>query len=356
MNKKVTFKEVAELAGVSTQTVSRVTNGGGGVNANTLKKVQEAIDQLGYVPNKGAQLLVRKKAKVFGVITLEMTMEGASSIVNGIRLESEKAGYAISIAVSNSEEENLENAIRELKSQQVDVVFINLPVQKELAENLVAKHKHLPFLFIDVSPEANVSQVAADHYKGAVLIAELMLKHGRKRFALLNGPAHSHAANLRKQAWLDVLKPSDAEIVTVETGDWSAKSGYYETTKLLLQPQNIDTLLVGNDQMALGALRACAEQKYAVPDQIAVTGFDDTVNSAYYNPPLTTVHQNFLEIGKQAVKQILIQLKNENNISKMVIPVQLIERQSTMPVKENLNSVKEIKDLLQKIQTLLPNS
>ncbi|WP_373940670.1 LacI family DNA-binding transcriptional regulator [Polaribacter sejongensis] len=118
MNKKVTFKEVAELAGVSTQTVSRVTNGGEGVNANTLKKVQEAIDQLGYVPNKGAQLLVRKKAKIFGIITLEMTMEGASSIVNGIRLESEKAGYAISIAVSNSEEKNLENAIRELKSQQ----------------------------------------------------------------------------------------------------------------------------------------------------------------------------------------------------------------------------------------------
>jgi DNA-binding LacI/PurR family transcriptional regulator len=87
MNKKVTFKEVAELAGVSTQTVSRVTNGGKGVNLDTLKKVQEAIDQLGYVPNKGAQLLVRKKAKNFGVITLEMTMEGASSICRNRRLE-----------------------------------------------------------------------------------------------------------------------------------------------------------------------------------------------------------------------------------------------------------------------------
>jgi DNA-binding LacI/PurR family transcriptional regulator len=356
MNKKVTFKEVAELAGVSTQTVSRVTNGGKGVNLETLKKVQEAIDELGYVPNKGAQLLVRKKAKIFGIITLDMTMEGASSIVNGIRIESEKAGYSVSIAVSNSEEKSLENAIRELKSQQVDVVFINLPVQQDLAEKLVAKYEHLPFLFIDVSPDANVSQVAADHYKGAMLLAQLMLKQGRKSFALLNGPSHSHAANLRKQAWLDVLKTSDAKIVAEETGDWSAKSGHYKTTKLLLQSQKIDALLVGNDQMALGALRACAEQKYAVPGQIAVTGFDDTLNSEYYNPPLTTVHQNFLEIGKQAVKQILIQLKNESNISKMVIPVQLIERQSTMSVKENLNSVKEIKDLLQKIQTLLPNS
>ena len=355
MSKKVTFKEVAELAGVSTQTVSRVTNGGKNVNLETLKKVQEAIDQLGYVPNKGAQLLVRKKAKIFGVLSLEMTMEGASSIVTGIRVESEKAGYSMSLAVSNSEEKNLETAIRELKSQQVDAILINLPVSKETAEKLVEKHKQLPFLFIDVPPEANVSQVSADHYKGAQLIAQLMIKHGRKKFALLNGPSHSYAANLRKQAWTDEIQKSDAEIVTEIEGDWSAKSGYYKATKLLLQPQKFDTLLVGNDQMALGTLRACAEQKFAVPQQIAVTGFDDTLNSEYYNPPLTTVHQNFAEIGKQAVQQILKQLKNEKDISKKLIPIKLIERQSTMPVQKIRNNVKEIQSLLQTINTLLPN-
>lgn len=355
MSKKITFKEVAELAGVSTQTVSRVTNGGERVDPETLKRVQEAIDILGYVPNKGAQLLVRKKAKTFGVLSLDISMEGASSIVEGIRLESKKAGYSMSLAVSGQGEENLEEAIRELKSQQVEAILINLPVTKELAENIVKKHKQIPFLFIDVPMDAEVNQVSADHYEGASKIAKLLLSQGRRRFALLNGPSCSDAANQRKLAWEHEIKKANAEIVGQAEGDWSAKSGYFEATKLLLQAQKFDALLVANDQMALGALRACSEQKRAIPEQIAVTGFDDTLNSAYFNPPLTTVRQDFLEIGKQAIQKILGQLiNNDQDISKQLIPVELIERQSTLFIKKDTNSVQKIENLLQEIQNLLP--
>lgn len=355
MSKPVTFKEVAELAGVSTQTVSRVTNGGKGVKPDTLKRVQEAIDELGYVPNKGAQLLVRKKAKIVGVISLEMTLQGASSIVAGIRVESEKAGYSMSLTVSDSKEENLETAIKELKSQQVEAILINLPVSKEVSEKLVEKYKRIPFLFIDVPSEAKVNQVSADHYEGARRMIELMLAQGRRKFALLNGPSHSHAANLRRQAWENEIKKADAELIINVEGDWSAESGYIEATKLLLKPQKIDTLLVANDQMALGALRACNEQNIAVPQQIAVTGFDDTLNSEYFNPPLTTIRQDFKEIGKQAVQNILSHLVHKEEILKQVIPIELIERQSTMVVQKEANSVKKIEDLLQEIQRLLPN-
>ena len=163
---KVTFKEVAQLAGVSTQTVSRVTNGGKGVNPDTLRRVQEAIDKLGYVPNKGAQLLVRQNAKTFGVLSLAMTFQGAAGIVSGIRIESEKAGYSMSLAVAESGEESLEDAIREFKSQQVEAVLFNLPVSKELAERIVEKHQDMPFLFIDVPHKTEVNQVSADHYEG----------------------------------------------------------------------------------------------------------------------------------------------------------------------------------------------
>lgn len=354
MSEKVTFKEVAELAGVSTQTVSRVTNGGKGVNPETLLRVQEAIDKLGYVPNKGAQLLVQKKAKIFGVLTLEMTMEGASSIVAGIRVESEKAGYSMSLSVSGLGEENLEKAIREFKSQQVDAILINLPVTKEEAENIVKKHIQIPFLFIDTPQNAAVNQVSADHYEGGKQVAQLMLSQGRTKFAFLNGPSNSHAAILRRQAWEDEIKKSNAEIIIEAEGDWSAKSGYMQTTKLLFGSKSFDALLVCNDQMALGALRACSELKIAVPQQIAVTGFDDTLNSEYFSPPLTTIRQDFLEIGKQAVQQILYQLNDGKDTSKQLIPVELIERQSTMAVQKNTDSVKKIEDLLQEIHKLLP--
>ncbi|NJB82711.1 LacI family DNA-binding transcriptional regulator [Wenyingzhuangia aestuarii] len=354
MSKKVTFKEVAELAGVSTQTVSRVTNGGKGVEPNTLKRVQQAIDTLGYVPNKGAQLLVRKKAKVFGVISLDMSMEGAMNIVEGIRVESKQQGYAISISVLEPGDDNLEEAIRDLKAQQVDAILINLAVTKEVAEAMVKKHHHIPFLFIDVPVEANVSQVSANHYQGAKKIIKSLLAKGHQRFALLNGPENSWAANQRKLAWEEEIKKANAKIIIQAEGDWSAKSGYLETTQMLLHPQKFDALLVVSDQMALGALRACAEQKKAVPQQLAVTGFDDTSDSAYFNPPLTTVRQNFLEIGKQAVQKILHQLKDHKVISKEFIEVELIERQSTMLLDKEVNSVQKIENLLQEIQTILP--
>ncbi|NIJ45629.1 DNA-binding LacI/PurR family transcriptional regulator [Wenyingzhuangia heitensis] len=355
MSKKVTFKEVAALAGVSTQTVSRVTNGGDNVNSETLKKVQAAIDTLGYVPNKGAQLLVRKKAKIFGVISLEMTMEGAMNIVEGIRLESKKEGYSISISVLENGEDSLEQTIRELLSQQVDAILINLAVTKNMAESIVKKYAHIPFLFIDVPVEAHVNQVSANHYDGASKMAKLLLSQGHSRFALLNGPANSWAANQRKLAWENEIKKENAKIVLQAEGDWSAKSGYLETTKMLLQPIQIDALLVVSDQMALGALRACSEQKKAVPQQIVVSGFDDTADSAYFNPPLTTVKQNFLEIGKQAVQQVLLQLNDDTLISKQFIDVELVERQSTMLIEKESNAVQKIENLLQEIQSILPS-
>lgn len=353
MSNKVTFKDVAKLAGVSTQTVSRVTNGGANVNPETLKKVQQAIDELGYVPNKGAQLLVRKSTKTFGVISLPMFFQGAAGIVSGIRVECEKVGYSMSLAVADSEEASLEAAIREFKSQQVEAILFNLPVATDVAERLNRKHD-MPFLFIDVLPETQVSQVSADHYGGARAMADLMLAQGRQRFALIAGPSHSHAANLRLMAWSDSINEAGLSVVAKTVGDWSAESGYVETRKLLAHANRIDVLLLGNDQMALGALRACAEFNIAVPEQIAVAGFDDTLNSEYFNPPLTTVHQDFAEIGHLAVQKVLELLDDDMaQISKLLVPTVLVERLSTAPVIKSKNPIRDIELLLQEVQQKL---
>lgn len=356
MNRKVTFKEVAELAGVSTQTVSRVTNDAHNVNPETRKRVQEAIEKLGYVPNKGAQLLVRKKAKVFGVLTLDISLQGASQIVAGIRNESKKAGYAISLAVVDNGDDAVELAIRDLKSQQVDAIFINLPIVKDVAEQIISKHQAIPFVFIDVDPEANVSQVTSDHYKGAELVAQLMIQDKRTRFALINGPEFSSAALLRTAAWKTVIEKAGAKLVSELHGDWSAQSGYNKTMQILASAQSIDTLLVANDQMALGALRACKEHNFNVPQQIAVAGFDDTLNSEFFSPPLTTVRQNFLEIGHQAVSGVLKCINSDSlQTTKANIPVQLVERQSTAPLKKMTKSTERLEGLLNEIKEILPS-
>ncbi|WP_083823639.1 LacI family DNA-binding transcriptional regulator [Ochrovirga pacifica] len=355
MNKKVTFKDVAALAGVSTQTVSRVTNGGKGVDPNTLKKVQEAIDTLGYVPNKGAQLLVQKQVKVLGIITLKMSMEGAMNIVEGVRLESKNQNYSIALTVVEQQEENLEEAIRELRSQQVAGIVINLGVSKKMAETLVTKHPQISFLFIDVPTDTAVSQISSNHQQGAQQVVQHLLAQGHQHFGLLNGPQNSWAAKQRKTTWEEEIKKAKQQIIVQAEGNWTAESGYTETLKMLQHPKKFSALLVASDQMALGALRACAEQQIDVPVHLSVTGFDDTPDSAYYPPPLTTVKQNFLEIGKQAVKTLLSQIHQENAISKKQIDLEFVERQSTAKPNYAVTNTEEIKELLHKIHGLLPH-
>jgi DNA-binding LacI/PurR family transcriptional regulator len=354
MNSKVTFKDVAKLAGVSTQTVSRVTNNNGYVNEETRKRVQAAIDKLGYVPNKSAQQMGRKKTKTFGVITLDIALQGASRIVEGIRNESKKAGYAISVTVLDEEENALENAIRDLKSQEVKAILINLPVSTEQAERIVQDHA-VPFVFIDIDPDAQVNQVMADHHAGGIMAAELMVQEGRKRFAFINGPDCSAAARLRREAWISVIENAGAEIIAEEPGDWSARSGYSAGTALFARGQAIDALLVANDQMAIGALRACREHRIDVPRQVAVIGFDDTVNSEFFCPPLTTIRQDFLEIGPQAVSEVIACLGSSKHCAiKVSVPVQLIERQSTAPVTLPSDQNDRLEALLAELKHVLP--
>jgi DNA-binding LacI/PurR family transcriptional regulator len=354
MNAKVTFKDVAELAGVSTQTVSRVTNNNGYVNEKTRKRVQAAIDQLGYVPNKSAQLMGRKKANVFGVITLDISFQGASRIVEGIRNESKKAGYATSLAVLDESEDALENAIRDMKSQQVNAILVNVPVAKEHAEQIVKDHASIPFVFIDVDPETRVNHVMADQRAGGRMAAELMLKHGRKRFGFINGPEQSPAARMRREAWTCAIEAAGAVVVAEEPGDWSALSGYTAGSALFARGQAIDALMVANDQMAIGALRACREHRIDVPRQMAVIGFDDTANSEFFCPPLTTIRQNFLEIGHQAVSEILSCLDTPAHCAiKVEVPVELVERQSTAPAERPAEKADRLESLLSELKQVL---
>lgn len=354
MNSNITFKDVAKLAGVSTQTVSRVTNNATNVKPETRERVQAAIDELGYVPNQSAQMLVRKKAKVFGVLTLNLSLQGSSRIVEGIRNQSKAAGYAISLAVLD-DSDDLDAIIRELRSQQVDAILINAPVEAAIAEQAIKNHPALPFVFIDVDPATPVNQVMTDHHSGALLAANLMVEQQRSRFAFINGPAHSPAAQLRREGWVSVIEAAGAKLVDEETGDWSAKSGYFKTMELLASGRAIDALMVANDQMAIGVLRACRENNISVPDDIAVIGFDDTNNSGYFCPPLTTIRQNFREIGHQAVEEILACLEAPaHKPIKRAIPVELIERQSTAPAKPASEKDDRLTALLTELKPLLP--
>ncbi|MEZ8346031.1 LacI family DNA-binding transcriptional regulator [Vibrio splendidus] len=354
----ITFKDVAKLAGVSTQTVSRVTNGSQDVAESTRNKVNAAIKQLGYVPNKGAQMLSRAKSTSVGLVTLDMALHGAAMIANGVRMQAHDMGYGVAFSVVS--EPNLANtreAIRELMAQQVDSIILNVPLESADAELLVEQYQHLNLIFIDVPSNSQVNYVCGDHAEGAKLAAQHLLEIGRTDFLLITGPNESSASKIRHQSWLAALSDAESKVQYQYQGNWQAESGYLGVREAVAKQAVFDAVLVASDQMALGALRALQELQIPVPDKVAVVGFDGIEDSPFFNPPLTTIKQDFTTIGRQAV--VLAEKLNANSQDALLqhhIETALLPRESSQPKVTAHYEKQEIEQLLKRIQTLLPES
>ncbi|MEZ8414405.1 LacI family DNA-binding transcriptional regulator [Vibrio splendidus] len=354
----ITFKDVAKLAGVSTQTVSRVTNGSQDVAESTRNKVNAAIKQLGYVPNKGAQMLSRAKSTSVGLVTLDMALHGAAMIANGVRMQAHDMGYGVAFSVVS--EPNLANtreAIRELMAQQVDSIILNVPLESADAEWLVEQYQHLNLIFIDVPSNSQVNYVCGDHAEGAKLAAQHLLESGRTDFLLITGPNESSASKIRHQSWLAALSDAESKVQYQYQGNWQAESGYLGVREAVAKQAVFNAVLVASDQMALGALRALQELQIPVPDKVAVVGFDGIEDSAFFNPPLTTIKQDFTTVGRQAV--VLAEKLNANSQDALLqhhIETALLPRESSQPKVTAHYEKQEIEQLLKRIQTLLPES
>ena len=351
----VTFKDVAKLAGVSTQTVSRVTNGADSVSPATRDRVNAAIKALGYVPNKGAQMLSRAKSHMVGVVSLDLSLHGVALIDSGIRQQAQQLGYGTALSVvSQTDMDAMKSAIRELMAQQVDAIIINAPLDSGQAVQLVEKFSQLRLVFIDVPPDTPAHSVCAAHYEGASLAAQHLIHCGRERFVLISGPQESTASSLRLQGWQEILSNHQAQVVLCETGNWQAESGYLAIKTALARRLSFDAVLVASDQMALGVLCALNEHGIRVPDNVSVVGFDGQQDSAYFTPALTTIEQDFFTIGQQAVK-IAIESDNRgaHQRAQITVPVTLIQRESSamkvaQPMDKNaiIAKLEEIKALL----------
>jgi len=205
-----------------------------------------------------------------------------------------------------------------------------VPLEDEQAESLQAQAVPVPVLFLDVSPTARVHSLVFDAGQGAALGAQHLLALGHQRIALLGGPQRSVSARARLAGWLSTLATAGVEPCAIAEGDWSAASGYEKGHQLLAGAMLPQAILVANDQMALGVMRACADKGISVPGQLSVVGFDDTTDSAWFTPPLTTIRQAFREAGLRSVEWLLAQQGIVGQAPAQTrLPVSLIERHST---------------------------
>jgi DNA-binding LacI/PurR family transcriptional regulator len=319
--------DVARLAGVSQQTVSRVLNGNPHVRAETRARVEEAVRKLDYRPNRVARALVTGRSRTLGVVSFDTTLFGPASTLSGIERAAHDAGYAVSIAsLAELTVVAVHRAIDRLREQGVDGVLVIAP-QEAAARALHRLPAGLPVVATEAGAQDDVPLVAVDQRAGAEAVTSHLLAHGHRTVWHVSGPPDWLEAQDRVRGWRDTLIASGAPVPPVLEGDWSARSGHALAQRL---PDDATAVFAGNDQMALGVLRALHELGREVPGDVSVAGFDDIPEAAYFTPPLTTVRQRFDEVGRQALLALVAQLDGARRTGeRTTIAPELVVRAST---------------------------
>ncbi|UQY42808.1 LacI family DNA-binding transcriptional regulator [Erwinia sp. PK3-005] len=353
-SKSATLEDVARHAGVSYQTVSRVLNKSANVSDATRRKVEQAIETLRYVPNRLAQQLVGKQSTTLGLVTTSLALHAPSQVAAAIKRYANMAGYQVLIAmIDENVNQSLQDCINELKSQLVDKVIINAPLETQDAEQIATDNDDIVCLFLDVDPFCSVFNVSFNPADGTRASVKYLYEQGHREFALLAGPKNSVSANLRLKSWLDTLASYRLRPVSVIHGSWDAQSGYAGALQLLRETPHFSALLVGNDQMALGVLSAFHQNGVAVPGQKSIIGYDDTYESAFFHPALTTVSLDLDLQGREAVERLLSLGDGGQGRSSSILPARLVIRSSTGPYGQPQQDLKQIADELRLIASRL---
>lgn len=322
--------DVAALAGVSSQTVSRVANGRTNVDEETRERVLSAMNVLGYRPNSAARALVTGQFRMIGVISFSLSAHGNSRTLQAISEAAQAAGYSVNLVGPETQTGGaMRQAVTKLTSQGVDGII--------MVEAQILDHPDLrlptgiPVVIADGDPDRRHPSVDNNQAAGAEAATTHLLDLGHRTVWHLAGPQDSYSARRRAAAWYATLKRAGAPVPQVHYGDWSAASGYRIGQRLAADP-DITAVFAANDHMALGLIRALREAGREVPGDVSVVGYDDVAESAYFHPPLTTVHQDFEAVGSLCVSLLLDQITNGhrsgNDVQSVVAP-QLIERGST---------------------------
>jgi DNA-binding LacI/PurR family transcriptional regulator len=326
----VVMADVAKLAGVSLQTVSRVINDSPHVRAATRQRVEDAMRKLEYRPNPVARALVTGRSRTLGVVSFDTTLFGPASTLFGIERAAHDAGYFVSIVSLRSLTRSaVLDAVERLRAQGVDGVLVVAPTESA-TQAILHLPQDVPVVATEAGPGESVPLVAVDQVEGARLATQHLLELGHRTIWHISGPSDWLEAQDRVDGWRSTLEAAGASPPPVLVGDWSARSGHELGREL---GPDVTAVFVANDQMALGVLRSLHETGRRIPADISVVGFDDIPEAEYFTPPLTTVRQNFNEMGRRSLLLLLEQIESHSRAPvRETVPPELIVRASTTSV------------------------
>ena len=309
MIQKVTIKDVAQAAGVSTQTVSRVINSRPDVSPDTRARVQQVVKELGYSPNVIARSLSRGRTNTFGVVGFGLSYFGSSSVLSGIEQKSNELGFSLLLSLLDDfNAAQIDGILRNLLSRQVDGIIWAVPGNDRLVGELSGRFSDIsvPVVYMNKLKNGDEVIVAMDNRLGGRLATDHLLEQGYRRIGIITGPIGWWEAQEREKGWRETMGKvglTNLEELIIN-GDWTAASGEIGLHNLLAKSPDIDAVFACNDQMALGALQAARRLGIKVPQDLGIVGFDDIPEAAYFYPSLTTIRQNAIALGALAVDRI----------------------------------------------------
>jgi DNA-binding LacI/PurR family transcriptional regulator len=323
--------DVARLAGVSHQTVSRVLNGHPNVREQTRLRVRAAIRELGYRPNKAARLLVTGTSQVIGVVSLSSTLFGSSARLGSLAEEAVGRGFTVTVeSVRTLDRQAIADAIGRLLDQRVAGLVVIAPVESA-NDALDGLPGDIPLVTIDGDPSRPTEQVTVDQAAGAYAATRHLLDAGHATVWHVSGPADWFDARARVAGWRRALTEAGAEIPPLMPADWFAASGY-RNGQILARMSDVTAVFAASDHLALGILRALHERSRRVPEDVSVVGFGDVPEAAYYIPPLTTVQPDFGAVAAASIDLLLAQITGGHRLGdrRVIVPA-LVTRDSVAP-------------------------
>ncbi len=330
---RYTLHDVARIAEVSYQTVSRVINAHPSVSPETRARVQKVIAELGYQPNMVAKSLAVNRSHTLAVLVFGMSHYGPTQIVLNIERTAKALGYdLIFSAINQPSSDALHQAMDNLTGRRVDGILAISPVVGFAYDDLASLCHGIPLVQIDPEIGLEVPSVVVEQTYGSRLVTEYLIGMGHQRMAEISGPLNWFGAIARHEQWTASLHAAGLQPQKSIEGDWSADSGYRSARLLLNDDPGFTALVVGNDQMALGAIYALRERGLRVPDDVSVVGFDDIPEAAFFRPALTTVQQDFNALGAMGVRCLLEFIEAPDTpVQQHLLYPKLIVRDSAAP-------------------------
>ncbi len=324
--------DVANLSGVSYQTVSRVINNHPYVSKETRQRVQAAIDELGYRPSKAATKLASKSSKIIATVLYGSWLSGLAEIALNVELAAKTSGFDVILINITESRRQLIDALENVQAWAVDGIILIVPVQRLPFKEIQKICKNTPFVFVDTHRAENTPSVVIDEAYGTRQLVEHLIDQGHTQVGEISGPLDWLNAQVRHTVCVETFAAHDIAPPAHIEANWTVSGGYRSAKRLLAEHPSLTAIIAANDSMALGTLRALHEAGLSVPCDVSVVGFDDIPEAAYFTPALTTVRRNLIQLGTAGF-EYLVQRMDDLSIpaQQQILLPRIIFRDSTQP-------------------------